>query len=55
MPVDVEVDGKLQRVSFEGTTARIPVPTGAKVRVDPENWILRHPYGDPLRRDTWDE
>ena len=54
-PVDVYVDGERQRVEFQGTKASVRVPRDADVRVDPADWILREPYGDPLLWETLDE
>ena len=41
MPVDVEVDGRTQRVEMPSGRATVEVPAGATVAVDPEGWILK--------------
>jgi len=41
MPVDVEVDGQIQRVEMPNGRATLEVPAGATVAVDPEGWILK--------------
>lgn len=42
MPVDVEVDGKVERVEFDGSNSvTLAVPETAEIIVDPENWILK--------------
>lgn len=42
MAVDVSVDGTVTRVEFEdGNQTGIAIPEGAKIIVDPDNWILK--------------
>ena len=41
MPVEVQVDGRVQRVEMRDSTARLNVPSGAHVVVDPWSKILR--------------
>jgi aminopeptidase N len=41
MPVDVEVDGRSQRVEMPDGRATVEVPAGATVAVGPEGWILK--------------
>ncbi len=41
LPVEVQVDGVVQRVAMEGGRATITVPTGAHVVIDPMARILR--------------
>ena len=45
MPVDVRIDGAIHRVAMEQGRGSIAVPQGAKVEVDPLNWILREVAG----------
>lgn len=41
MPVEVEVDGRLQTVDMAGGRGRIDAPVGAHVLIDPHNKVLR--------------
>jgi hypothetical protein len=41
MPVDVEVDGKLQTVAMTGNRGSLSVPAHAHVVLDPSGKILR--------------
>lgn len=41
LPVEVEIDGERRRVAMPGGTARIRVPEGATLVVDPDDWLLR--------------
>jgi aminopeptidase N len=41
LPVEVQVDGVLQRVAMEGGRATITVPAGAHVVIDPMARVLR--------------
>lgn len=45
MPVDVEVDGRVQRVVMTGGEVALEVPAGAAVKIDPRNWILMERSG----------
>lgn len=42
MPVEVSVDGKVQRVEMPGGRATLPVAEGATVRIDPRSRLLKH-------------
>jgi aminopeptidase N len=42
LPVEVEVDGRRQVVLMTGGRGTLEVPSGARVSVDPQGWILRH-------------
>lgn len=42
MPVEVRVGGDLRRVEMSGGRARVEVPQGVDVVVDPADWILKH-------------
>jgi len=39
MPVDVEVDGKIQRVEMKNGTGRVTFQS--KATVDPNGWVLK--------------
>ncbi len=54
MPVDVYVNGDRRTVELPAGHAEIDVPADADVTVDPENWILREPFGDPITRPDED-
>lgn len=41
MPVEVEVDGQIQRVAMRGNRAEVTVPSGAILLIDPDNKLLR--------------
>lgn len=41
MPVEVEIDGRVQTVAMTGGRGSIPVPAGAHVLIDPQNKVLR--------------
>ena len=41
MPVEVEVDGRLQILPMEGGRGRLSIPEGAHVLVDPDGKVLR--------------
>lgn len=41
MPVEVEIDGRVQVVPMTGGHGRIAVPSGAHVLIDPQNKVLR--------------
>jgi aminopeptidase N len=41
MPLEVDVDGRRQRVEMPGGRAELRVPAGARVVVDPDSWVLR--------------
>jgi aminopeptidase N len=41
VPVHVRVADTTRRVSMDGGTGRIAVPTDAPVQIDPEGWVLR--------------
>jgi aminopeptidase N len=41
MPVDVRVDGRMQRLEIPDGGSIVTVPAGAEVAVDPEQWVLR--------------
>lgn len=42
MPIDVSVNGQIERVEFDsGTTTSITVPEGAEIEIDPLNWVLK--------------
>lgn len=41
MPLDVEIDGRVQTVAMAGGRGQIAVPTGAHVLIDPQNKVLR--------------
>lgn len=41
MPVEVEIDGEIQRVAMRGNRAQVTVPTGVTVLIDPDNKLLR--------------
>jgi hypothetical protein len=41
MPVDVSIDGETRRVQMPDGRTVVPVPAGAEVVVDPDEWILR--------------
>jgi aminopeptidase N len=41
MPVEVEIDGRRQRVEMPRGEARVAVARAARVAVDPEGWVLR--------------
>jgi aminopeptidase N len=50
MPVEVEVDGARRRVAVPASGATsIEVPRGARVVVDPEDWVLRANQGPQVR------
>ena len=40
MPVDVEINGKIQRVEMKDGKATIPF-TGAPPVIDPKGWVLK--------------
>ncbi|MDX1531827.1 MAG: M1 family peptidase, partial [Rhodothermales bacterium] len=41
LPVEVAVDGARRTVAMEGGTGTLRLPTGAEVRLDPDDWILK--------------
>jgi hypothetical protein len=41
MPVDVQIDGKVERLAMTGGKASIAVAPGAHIVVDPESRILK--------------
>lgn len=41
MPLEVEIDGRVQTVAMTGGRGQIPVPAGAHVLIDPQNKVLR--------------
>lgn len=41
MPLEVEIDGRVQTVAMTGGRGQIAVPTGAHVLIDPQNKVLR--------------
>lgn len=41
MPIEVEVDGQVQRVAMAGGTGSLAVPEGARVVIDPQARVLR--------------
>ena len=41
MPLDVEIDGRVQTVAMTGGRGEIAVPAGAHVLIDPQNKVLR--------------
>lgn len=41
MPLELDVDGRRQRVEMPGGRAELRVPAGARVVVDPDAWVLR--------------
>ncbi|PZT97238.1 MAG: peptidase M1 [Brevundimonas sp.] len=41
MPVEVEIDGRVQTVAMTDGRGSIPVPAGAHVLIDPQNKVLR--------------
>jgi aminopeptidase N len=41
VPVPVRVDGAVRRVEMRKGEGSVPVPEGAKVKIDPKGWILR--------------
>ena len=41
MPVEVQVDGRVERVAMTGGLGRLAVPPGAHVVLDPHARILR--------------
>lgn len=41
LPVEVAVDGEVQRVAMDGGAGTLAVPRGAEVVLDPDNWILK--------------
>ena len=50
MPVEVEIDGRVQTVAMTGGQGRIAVPPGAHVVVDPLNKVLRqHDFVDEFQ------
>jgi hypothetical protein len=40
MPVEVKVNGQTRKYEVPESGLRIPVKKGAKVEVDPNNWVL---------------
>lgn len=51
MPVDVQIDGKVQSVAMTGGSATITVPAGAHVIVDPLTKILKYePHIEEFRQ-----
>jgi aminopeptidase N len=52
MPVDLFINRSRRRIEMPAGKAEVDLPANAEVAVDPENWILREPFGDPLRRDN---
>ncbi len=40
MPVEVAIDGQRQRVDVPAGGATIDIPAGARVEVDPDDWVL---------------
>ena len=45
MPVEVEVDGRVQRIELPGGEVQLQVAPGANVRIDPRNWVLMERRG----------
>ncbi len=41
MPVQVSINGEVQRVEVSNEPVRVAVPAGAEVEIDPNDWILR--------------
>lgn len=41
MPIDVEVNGKFQRIEMKNGMADIPFAGGALPTVDPKGWVLK--------------
>ena len=41
MPLEIEIDGRVQTVAMTGGRGQIPVPAGAHVLIDPQNKVLR--------------
>ena len=41
MPIDVQVNGERRRCEMAQGWARLPLPPGAEVLVDPDWWVLR--------------
>ena len=41
MPIDVQVNGERRRCEMREGWARLPLPRGAEVLVDPDWWVLR--------------
>ena len=41
MPLEVEIDGRVQTVAMTGGRGQIAVPAGAHVLIDPQNKVLR--------------
>ncbi len=41
MPVDLELNGETRRVEMPEGQARVELPAGATVVVDPDRWILK--------------
>jgi aminopeptidase N len=50
MPVEVEIDGRVQTVAMEGGHGSIALPAGAHIVVDPANKVLRqHDFIDAFQ------
>lgn len=43
MPIEVEVDGKVQRVEMKDGKASVSIAPNAKFVVDPNGWVLKQP------------
>ncbi len=41
MPVEVSINGEVQRIALPAGTASVPLPPGARVEIDPHHWLLR--------------
>ena len=50
MPIEVVINGNRRRIELPDGQAEIEWPVGGDIDVDPDNWILREPFGDPLPR-----
>jgi hypothetical protein len=41
MPIDVEINGKIQRVEMPNGRAAISIPANAEYNVDPKGWVYK--------------
>jgi aminopeptidase N len=51
MPVQLLINGDPRRIEMPLGSAEVDLPANADVAIDPDRWILRDPFGDPLRRE----
>ncbi len=52
MPVPVRLGERTAIVDMADGSATLTVPAGVEPEIDPESWVLREPFGDPLTNNS---